>query len=56
MLEFQDRHRNLQLTRMEGASQKILGMNMFVEWRDGPSTNGTLWCNGAPRACKTYTA
>jgi hypothetical protein len=55
-LEFQDRHRNLQLTRMEGASQWILGMEKFVDWRDGPSTNVALWCNGAPGAGKTYLA
>ena len=55
-LEFRDRHRNLQLTRMEGASQWILDMDKFVAWRDGPSANGALWCNGAPGAGKTYLA
>jgi len=55
-LEFQDRHRNLQLTRMKGGSRWILEAPAFVVWRNGRSSDRTLWCNGAPGAGKTYLA
>ncbi|KAF2180392.1 hypothetical protein K469DRAFT_278267 [Zopfia rhizophila CBS 207.26] len=39
---------------MKGIGQWILDVATFVKWRDGSSSNRTLWCNGAPGAGKTY--
>ncbi|KAK1757325.1 hypothetical protein QBC47DRAFT_154070 [Echria macrotheca] len=53
--EYQDRHRTLQLTRMNGGSRWIFKTPNYEEWLNGLSVN-TLWCNGGPGVGKTYLA
>lgn len=53
-LPYNDRHRDLQLTRMGGVGEWLIDVPKFSEWRSGEVDNGTLWCNGAPGAGKTY--
>jgi hypothetical protein len=56
-LPYRERHRDLQLRRMEGAGQWILGTSKFVLWRDGARhQDNAIWCNGQPGAGKTYLA
>lgn len=53
-LPYQDRHRNLQLRRMEGTGSWILEMSDFIKWRNRETQSGVLWCRGAPGVGKTY--
>jgi hypothetical protein len=56
-LPYRERHRDLQLRRMEGAGQWILDTPEFVLWREGTRhQDNTIWCNGQPGAGKTYLA
>ncbi|KAK0641814.1 hypothetical protein B0T16DRAFT_461843 [Cercophora newfieldiana] len=58
-LPYRERHRELQLRRMDGAGQWVLSRPEFLLWRnsDGSSQHdNTIWCNGQPGAGKTYLA
>jgi hypothetical protein len=55
-LPYSEGHHNLQLSRLEGAGKWILDTAKFLQWRDAMSSDGTLWCNGAPGVGKTFIA
>ncbi|KAK5064961.1 hypothetical protein LTR84_000796 [Exophiala bonariae] len=55
-LPYGERHRDLQLTRLDGVGRWLFDTSRFVQWRDMTSSEGTLWCNGAPGVGKTHLA
>ena len=56
-LPYRERHRDIQLRRMDGIGQWALETTEFERWRDDiGDENNTLWFNGVPGAGKTYLA
>ncbi|KAH0536187.1 hypothetical protein FGG08_006926 [Glutinoglossum americanum] len=53
-LQFQEKHLDLQLRRVEGLGQWLLNCPDFKAWNEGSLGKCTLWCHGIPGVGKTY--
>jgi len=55
-LAYDEKHRDLQVRRMDGIGSWLLSMPVFIDWLNGETKTPTLWCYGGPGAGKTYLA
>jgi hypothetical protein len=55
-LPFQEKHRDLQMRRVEGLGQWLLNTPKFGEWREGFLRQNILWCHGGPGVGKSFLA